>query len=328
MFQNIRDMRSLSILYVCALTVFLFSVTFWLTLGSSLAFQDNATGATTNALGSSCVFIVSLMVLIGLLCITYIELKNSIQNRRWGVLPFALLCLILAFALLSDSISFPPAPDFPLIDYIPDLLLFVETILLFSVGLFVIGVKGLSLLKNHQGPIVFFALALVLLLPLGQFAYSLWGMTGGQTGGIPHLPPGSFMVGNTAFSSVTNFLWFLAQGIAPYLTLGGLLLALANEPLSTRGIRVTRNFGILILLLLAFYLAVVVIWDVNRWIGGHVWIFDPTAGIWLIFRGQWVGALAANALILALTFGITLIALIRSFTIQPNGGNNVEQQAA
>ena len=87
MFQNIRDMRSLSILYVCALTVFLFSVTFWLIISGSLAFQDNAIGSTTNALGSSCVFIVPLIVLIGLLCITYIELKNSFQNRRWWVLP-------------------------------------------------------------------------------------------------------------------------------------------------------------------------------------------------------------------------------------------------
>jgi len=254
--------------------------------------------------------------------------QKLVSEPSLGVLPFALLCLILAFALLSDSISFPPAPDFPLLDYIPALLLFVETILLFSAGLFVIGVKGLSLLKNHQGRLVFFVLALVLLLPLGQLAYSLWGMQGDQTGVTMHLPPGSFMVGDTAFSSVENFLWFLAQGIAPYLTLGGLLLALANDPLSTRSIRVTRNFGILTLLLLAFYLTVVVIWDVNRWIEGHVWIFDPTAGIWPLFHGQWVGALAANALILVLTFGITLIALIRSFTIQPNGGNNVEQQAA
>ncbi len=328
MFQNIRDMRSLSIIYVCALTVFLFSVTFWLILSGSLAFQDNATGAITNALGSSCMFILPLIALIALLYVAYAELKNSFQNCRWGVLLFALLCLILAFALLSDSISFFPGPDFPLLDYIPDLLIFVETILLFSVGLFVIGVKGLSLLKNHQGPLVFFALALVLLLPLGQFAYSLWGMTWDQAGGTTHLPSGSFMVGNTAFSSVTNFLWFLAQGIAPYLTLGGLLLALANDTLSPRSIRVTRNFGIFTQLLLAFYLAVVVIWGVNRWIGGHVWIFDPRAGIWPLFHGQWVGALLANTLILALIFGITLIALIRSFTIQPNGGNNVEQQAA
>ena len=329
MFQNIRDVRSLSILYVCALTVFLFSVTFSLTLSSSLGFQDNAIGATTNALGSNRVFIVSLMILIALLCITYGELKKTFQNRRWGVLIFALLCLGLAIALFSISITFPLTLDFSSFVYIPDLLIAIEMALLLGAGLFVIGVKGISLLRNRQGRLVFFVLMLVLLLPLVQLAYSLWGMPWDKTipGVVGGLPPGSFLVGGTAFSSVPSFLWYAAQVIAPYFTLGGLLLALANDPLSTRGIHVTRSFGILTLLLLAFYLVVVVIWDMNRWIGGHVTVFDPTTGVWPLFHGQWVGALATNALVLALTFGITLIALIRSFTIQPDD-NKVEQQAA
>ena len=101
----------------------------------------------------------------------------------------------------------------------------------------------------------------------------------------------------------------------------------AHEPLNTQSLRATRGFGILIALLLAFNLAIILIWDVNRWIGGHVWVFDPTAGIWPLFRGQWVGALAANVLVLALSFGIILIALMRSFSIQPDD-NKVEQQVA
>ena len=326
MFQNIRDMRSLSLLYVCALIVFLFSSTFWLTLNGSLAFQDNALGSITETLGSICVFIVPLLGLIALLCFAWIELKNSFQNRRWVILLFALLCLGLTVALFANSIKFPPAPDFPLFVYIPDLLLLVEMVLLFSTGLFMLGVKGISLLRNGQGRLVFFVLALVLLLPLGLLAYSLWGMQGASLGKIV-LAPGYFSVGSVAFSSVVQFLWFIAQGIAPYLTLGGLLLAIAHDPLDARNLRATRGFGILIALLLAFNLAVIVIWDVNRWICGHVWVFDSTAGIWPLFRGQWVSALAANALVLALIFGIILIALMRSFSIQPDD-NKVEQQAA
>ena len=328
MFQNIRDTRSLSILYVCALIVFLFSSTFWLTLNGSLAFQDNALGSLTETLGSICVFIVPLVGLIALLCFAWIELKNSFRNRRWSILLFALLCLGLAIALFSNSITFPPAPDFPLFVYIPDLLLVVEMVLLFSTGLFMLGVKGISLLRNGQGRLVFFVLALVLLLPLGLLAYSLWGMRGTSLGGTVFLPPGSFTVGDVAFSSVGLFLWFIAQGIAPYLTLGGLLLALAHNPPSTQSLRAARGFGIFIALLLAINLVIILIWDVNRWVGGHVWIFDPTAGIWPLFRGQWVGALATNALVLALAFGITLIALLRSFSIQPDDENDIEPQAA
>ena len=327
-FSNIRDTRSLSIIYVCTLIVFLFSSSFWLILNGSLAFQDNALGAATETVGSILVFIVPLVGLIALLCFAWVELKNSFQNRRWVVLLFALLCLSLALALFSNSISFPPTPDFPLFVYIPDLLLVVELILLFSTGLLVIGVKGIHLLRNSQGRLVFLILAFVLLLPFSQLAYSLWGMHGGSPGEITQLAPGSFLVGNTVFSSVANFAWFVAQAIAPYLTLGGLLLALVDEPLSARRTRVAQRFGILMLLLLAFNLATILTWDVNRWLAGHVWIFDPTAGIWPLFRGQWVGALVANALVLALAFSIMLVALMRSFTTRPGGDASAEHQAA
>ncbi len=327
MFQNIRDMRSLSIIYICALIVFLFSATFWLMLNGSLAFQDNALGSTTETLGSICVFIVPLIGLIALLCIAYVELKNSLQHRRWGVPLFALLCLCLAPILLSNSISFPPSSDFPLIVYIPDLLLAVEMALLLSTGLFISGIKGLQLVMNGQKWLVFFVLLLELLLPLGQVAYSLWGLHG-NSGGMVSLAPGYFLLGNVAFPSVASFLTYLTQGIAPYLTLGGLLLALVHDPLTTRGIHIAQRFGILIVLLLAFNLAIIVIWDVNRWLGGHVWVFDPTVGIWPLFHGQWISALITNVLILALTLGIMLIALVRSFTIESNTQNNVEHQPA
>jgi hypothetical protein len=230
--------------------------------------------------------------------------------------------------VFSGSISFPPAPDFPLFVYIPDLLLVVEMVLLFSTGLFMIGVQGIRLLRNGQGWLVFFVITLVLLLPLSQLAYSLWGMHGTSPGETVILAPGYFLVGNVAFPSIASLLWFVALAMAPYLALGGLLLALAHNPLSTRSVQVIHRFGILIVLLLALNLAIIGIWDINRWLGGHAWIFDPSAGIWPFFRGQWGSALATNALVLALTLSIALIALIRSFTIRPDGENNVEQQAA
>ncbi len=271
-------------------------------------------------------FVIPLIGLLALLCFAWLELKNAFQNRRWFVLLFALLCLALALSIFPRSITFPPAPDFPLFVYIPDLLLVVEMVLLLSTGLFVLGVKSIHLLRNGQGGLVFFVLALVLLLPLGQLAYPLWGTA--QPEGTVTLPQDGLLIGNTVFSSVADVIWFVAHGLAPYFTLGGLVLALVDKPPNAQSIRVVQKFGILTLLLLVLNIAVIVVWDVNRWIGGHVWIFDPTVGIWPLFRGQWIGALIANVLILVLSFTVMLIALLRSYTTSPNAENNIGQQTA
>ena len=71
-----------------------------------------------------------------------------------------------------------------------------------------------------------------------------------------------------------------------------------------------------------------VIWDVNRWLGGVVWIFDPTHGVWPLFGGQWIGPLITNALILAVALSLALIALIHSFLIRPGGEQSAGQMAA
>ncbi len=116
--------------------------------------------------------------------------------------------------------------------------------------------------------------------------------------------------------------------MGPYLTLSALLLTLAHDNLSIRGWRVTRVFGVLLTLLLLFNLVIVVIWDVNRWIGGGVWIFDPTVGVWPFFGGQWLGPLITNALILAVALVFALLTLIRGFLIRPGGERTTEHVAA
>src|SRR5438128_9458839 len=104
--QRIRDIRSLSVIYLCALAIFLFAARFWLELGGSLAFQDNAIGSTTNMLGAICVYIVPLIVLIALLGIVGTTIKNAFKNRQWSVLIFALICLGLIIGMLSQSLPF------------------------------------------------------------------------------------------------------------------------------------------------------------------------------------------------------------------------------
>ena len=95
------------------------------------------------------------------------------------------------------------------------------------------------------------------------------------------------------------------------------LLALTSRMPSPRIWPVTRVTGVLLVLTLALNIVAVFTWDINRWLGGGVWIFDPTRGVWPLFGGQWIGPLITNALILALALGLALLALIRSFLIRP-----------
>lgn len=325
--QRIRDIRSLSVIYLCALAIFLFAARFWLVLGGSLAFQDNAIGSTTNTLGAICVYIVPLIGLIALLGIVGTTIKNAFKNRQWGVLIFALICLGLIIGMLSQSLPFPPSPDFPLIVYIPDLLMALEVALLLGSGLFIAGIKGLSLLRDRQGWPLLFALLIGLLLPASQIIYALWGWRGISPGTTVQLAPGSLLVGSIVFSSLPDFIRFLLNEWGPYFTLSALLLILAYDNLSIRGWRVTRVFGVLLTLLLLFNLVIVVIWDVNRWIVGGVWIFDPAVGVWPFFGAQWLGPLITNALILAVALIFALLALIRGFLIRPGGERTTEHVA-
>src|SRR5579864_3390275 len=58
MFHRLRDTRTLSLIYLCALTMFLFSASLWLVLTSSLAFQDNPLGSSTEAIAASATMVI------------------------------------------------------------------------------------------------------------------------------------------------------------------------------------------------------------------------------------------------------------------------------
>src|SRR5579864_9546552 len=53
MFHRLRDTRTLSLIYLCALAMFLFSATLWTALNGSLAFQDNPLGSNTEAIAAT-----------------------------------------------------------------------------------------------------------------------------------------------------------------------------------------------------------------------------------------------------------------------------------
>lgn len=329
MFHRLRDTRILSTIYIGALAIFLFSATLWTILNGSLAFQDNPLGGNTEAIASTAsLVIIPGLSLLALFVVAIATIKNVLKDRRFGTLIFALICLGLGIAGVFQELPLSVGPDYPLMELIFAWLLIGGIALCIGGGLFVTGVKGLQAIRKRQWWSVGFALAIDLLLPVGLMSYILWGTAGITPGTTIQLPPGGFLIGNTEFSSIANFITFLLFEMGPYLPLGALLLTLASNESSTRGWRVTRGFGIVFAFVLVVNLAAVVIWDVNRWLGGGVWIFDPTHGVWPLFGGQWIGPLITNALLLAVALGLALLALIRSFLIQPEDEQPVEQVAA
>ncbi|HTK11222.1 MAG TPA: hypothetical protein VL485_28880, partial [Ktedonobacteraceae bacterium] len=110
--------------------------------------------------------------------------------------------------------------------------------------------------------------------------------------------------------------------------LGALLLVLTSRTPSVRNWRVIRGSGILFTIVMAINLVTIVVWDINRWLSGGVWIFNPKQGVWPLFGGQWIGPLITNALILAIALGFALLALIRSFLIQPEDEQPLERLTA
>jgi hypothetical protein len=328
MFHRLRDTRTLSLIYICALSMFLFSATLWTALNGSLAFQDNALGSSTEAIASSATLvIIPGLGLIALLVVALATIKNALKHRRLGTLIFAILSIGLGIVGAFQVFSFSPGPDYPLMELIFTWLLMGGIALCVGVGLFVTGVKGLQAIRKRQWWSVGFALAIDLLLPVGLMSYILWGREG-TLGGAIQLTQGSFLIGNVVFSSIANFIMFLLLAMGPYLLLGSLLLTLAGDESSTQGWRVTRGFGAAFSLVLVVNLAAVVIWDINRWLGGGVWIFDPTHGVWPLFGGRWIGPLMTNALILAVALSLALLALIRSFLIRPGEEQSAGQMAA
>ena len=328
MFHRLRDTRILSTIYIGALAIFLFSATLWTLLNGSLAFQDNPVGGNTEAIASTASFvIIPGLSLLALFVVAIATIKNVLRDRRFGTLIFALICFGLGIAGVFQELPLSAGPDYSLMELIVAWLLIGGIALCVGAGLFVTGVKGLQAIRQRQWSSVGFALAIDLLLPAGQMSYDLWGREG-TPGGTAQLPQGSFLIGNVVFPSIANLIAYLLIEMGPYLLLGALLLTLASNESSIRGWRVTRGFGIVFAFMLVINLAAVVIWDVNRWLGGGVWIFDPTHGVWPLFGGQWIGPLITNAVILAVALGLALLALIRSFLIRPGEEQRAEQMAA
>lgn len=327
MFHRLRDTRTLSLIYICALSIFLFSATLWTALNGALAFQDNALGSSTEAIASNATLvIIPGLSLIALLVVALASLKNALNQRQLGTLIFASICIGLGIAGAFQYPPLSPGPDYPLMDLISSWLLIGGIALGVGVVLFVTGVKGLQAIQKRQWWSVGFALAIDLLLPVGLMSLIYWGREW-TLGGIILFPQGNFLIGNVVFPSLANLITFLLLEMGPYLLLGALLLTLAGDESSTRGWHVTRGFGAAFALVLVVNLAAVVIWDVNRWLGGGVWIFDPTHGVWPLFGGQWIGPLITNALILAVALSLALLALIRSFLIRPGGEQSAGQMA-
>jgi hypothetical protein len=328
-FHRLRDTRTLSLIYICGLSIFLFSATLWTALNGSLAFQDNPLGSGTEAIALSATsVIIPGLGLIALLVVALATIKNALKHRRLGTLIYAIICIGLGIAGAFQELPFSPGPDYPLMELIFAWLLIGGIALCVGGSLFVTGVKGLQAIRKRQWWSVGFALAIDLLLPAGLMSYILWGTEGITPGTTIQLPPGGFLIGNMVFSSIANFITFLLLAMGSYLPLGALLLTLASNESSARGWRVTRGFGAAFTVVLVVNLAAVVIWDVNRWLGGGVWIFDPTHGVWPLFGGQWIGPLMTNALILAVALSLALLALIRSFLIRPGGEQSAGQMAA
>lgn len=328
MFHRLRDPRTLSIIYLCALAIFLFAASLWGMLNGSLAFQDNPLGSTMEAIAyNTSATIIPGLSLLALFVVVIATLKMVLRDRRFDTLIFAAICFGLGIAGTFWGFPIYTGPDYPLVDLISNWLLLSITALSVGASLFVLGTSALHVIQQQQWWAIGFALAITLLLPVSLMSYLFWG-TAWSSGGTIYLPQGSFLIGNTVFSSIANFISFLLREMGPYLLLGALLLTLASNEPGTRGWRVARGFGIVFMFVLMVNLATVVIWDINRWISGGVWIFDPAHGVWPLFAGQWIGPLITNAFILAVALGLALLALIRSFVSRPAGEQPEEQLAA
>jgi hypothetical protein len=295
MFQNVRDHRSLSLIYLCALTVFLLLNSFWLPL-ILLGSPDFLIGRTESTIManplvndvSSLIPVATLIALLGGVCLT---IGNAIKKSQWGALTFALLCLGVTSWLLwfTPSLLLEPSHS-SLSDLLRTanpalILLAVLPPFFFGGGLFLIGVKSLQLLRKRQRWPLLFALLVGLLAPASYLFYFWASDLGYTSGGL----------------SLTQLILTVCFEAGIYLALSGILLTLATGTVTRRGWQTAQICGVLLTVLLLARLISIVLGDVFHWInGGGVWIFDP---------------LLIHALFLALALAIMVLALLRSFLI-------------
>ncbi|HET8910838.1 MAG TPA: hypothetical protein VFN23_05205 [Ktedonobacteraceae bacterium] len=328
MLSRIRDARTLSILFIGALAMFMFSATFWLNLNGGLAFNDNPLGATTETIAAVLTLgIVPGLCVVALFIITIVTIKNSFKNRQFGTLCFALLCVAVGVASLIQRLPVDSGPGYSMMDLAVDWLNISISALGVGVVLFVTGVKGLQAIRERQWWPLGLALVIALLLPACIAIYGFWG-SAATPGGITQLSPGNILVGNTVFLSLASFVEFLLFMMVPYLIFGALLLALTSQEANSYSWRVVRGFGAVFVGILVANVIAVVVWDGNRWTHGGVWIFDPNHGVWPLFGGQWFGPLLINAFVLVVALGLGILALVRSFAVRPLNKPPVEKMAA
>ena len=327
MLHRLRETRTLSLIYLCSLSLFLFSASLWWVLTTELAFQGHLLDRATSTLAGLAIQVVLPgLSLVALFVVALATLTHALTHRQGGTLLFAILCLGLGIVGgFGDRPWFGLDVHFPLLVLVLGWLPVGIIALCVGVGLFVTGVKGLQAIRKGRWWPLAFALAIDLLLPASLTSYALWGrqiITSGQ------FPPGGFFVGNMFFVSLANFLSFLLLELAPYLLLGALLLALVSNESSTRSWRVTRRFGVAFTLVLVVTLAAVLVFDVNLWLRGGVRIFDPTHGVWPLFGGQWIGPLLTDVVVLVVALSLALLALIYSFLIQSGEEPSAQQLAS
>lgn len=238
--------------------------------------------------------------------------------RPVGILLFALFCLVLIVEMIFwQKQAFSEMN----LNVVPPLLWLIDGIQIMCVGMgvFVAGVKGLKLFLSRQWRPLALALAIILFPFVGNMLYAFWDASVGFPIALSQLG--------------------LAIGydLAPYLPLSALLLGLLSDEFNTHRWRMTRSLGVLLTFVPVASLAMVVIWNAVLWeasvasppmFSGHIGVVDPTRGIWVLFGGQWIGPLLTNMLILAAALGLALLALIRSFLIQPENEQSREPLAA
>ena len=249
--------------------------------------------------------IIPAISLIALFVVAIVTLKDDLKSHRFGTLIFAMICLGLGIAGTCQALPFILAQAASFLMSLIWASLLIGAISLIT---FVTGVKGLKLLQARQWWPIVLALLIGLLLPAVQVAYDFWTMDGPPTSG-----------------SFSQRLLFLLFSLVPYTYLGALLLALACNESGTYDWRVTRGFGIMFVLVLLVNVIAVVLYDINLWVNGGI----GGVGIWPLLGGQRGNPRPiTSALILVVTLGLVLLALIRSFLIRPEEEQSAERLAA
>jgi hypothetical protein len=293
MLQHIRDNRSLSIIYLFSVAVFLITMQFRLIIIST--FTTSAFGFTLlpNLAYDSLPFI-HLISLIALLGITGTTINKAVKERQWGTLIFAVVCLGITVWMFPQSLLLYHLDSFSF-NLLRLQMLFYAILytLLFGCGLFLTGVYGLKLLRKRQGWPLLFALLIFV------------------------LPPASFMLalnGNLRNSPAIMLLMFFCLLSAPFLPLSAFLLTLANGEVRRRGWQTARIVGSLLGLILLFILVLLLLWSIGQlMVNGGLSLLNPVITI---------------TLTLTITLAFALLALARSFLIQPEREREIEAVSA